>query len=223
MLLAPLLLASGLSLAGGGDTATAAVAATAVFAGGSFWCLEPVFESLQGVDSAEAGYAGSAGPAPTFDQVTSGTTGWIEAVKVHYHSDRIPYSKLLDAYWRNIDPTRADGQFTDQGPPYRTVIFYATAEERQAAEDSKLKLDRSKRFPKPIVTEIWPAGEFHRAEAEHQDYAKRNGTRYRAYYRFSGREAFFAKAWGARATPRGSTRSTSGRRASPGPIPRPGP
>jgi methionine-S-sulfoxide reductase len=215
MLLAPLLLASGLFLAGRGDTAARA---EAVFAGGSFWCLEPVFESLPGVDSAESGYAGSAGPAPTFEQVTSGTTGWLEAVRVHYHPDRISYAQLLDAYWRHIDPTRADGQFTDDGPPFRTVIFYADAAEAKAAEESKRKLERSRRFPKPIVTEIRPAGGFHRAEAEHQDYAKRNAARYRAYYRFSGREAFFAKAWGAGLNPRGSTRSTSGRRASPGPA-----
>jgi methionine-S-sulfoxide reductase len=155
--------------------------------------------------------------------VTSGTTGWIEAVRVHYRPDRISYAKLLDAYWRHVDPTRADGQFTDEGAPYRTVIFYGGPDEQSAAEGSKLKLDRSKRFPKPIVTEIRPAGEFHRAEAEHQDYARRNATRYKAYYRFSGREAFFAKAWGAAVTPPGSTRRTSGRRASPGPVRRPGP
>ena len=175
---------------------TADSVATALFAGGSFWCLEPVFEKLVGVDSARAGYAGPSGAPPTFDLVTSGASGYVEAVQVFYHPKRIRYAALLDAYWRNIDPTRADGQFSDAGPAYRTIVYYQGPKEKQAAELSRKKLDRSKRFSKPVATEILPAETFFPAEAEHQDYYRKAAVRYRAYYKFSGREDFLKKAWG---------------------------
>jgi peptide methionine sulfoxide reductase msrA/msrB len=168
-----------------------------VFAGGSFWCMEAALEAVPGVDSAVAGYAGGEGPDPGFDAVASGTTGFVEAVKVYYRPGRISYSKLLDVFWKNIDPTRADGQFSDVGAQYRTVLFYKDDSEKAAASASRRKLEASKRFSKPLVTEIAPLVAFHRAEAGHQDYYKKNPARYKAYVRFSGREAFFKKAWGA--------------------------
>lgn len=170
--------------------------ASAVFAGGSFWCMEAAFEKVSGVDSVVAGYTGGTGPAPGFDAIAAGDSGWVQAVRVHYRPARVGYGKLLDTFWKNIDPTRADGQFTDAGRQYRPVVFFRTAAERKAAETSLTRIAKSGRFAKPIVTGVAPAGEFHRAEEGHQDYAKKNGPRYRAYYHFSGREGFFRKAWG---------------------------
>ena len=172
--------------------------ASAVFAGGAFWCLEAAFEAVPGVDSVEAGYTGGTAPAPSFDALSSKDSVWVQAVKVHYRPSKVAYRKLLDTFWRNIDPTRGDGQFTDDGLQYRTAVFFADESERKAAEGARDRLGKSKRFAKPVVTEVKAAGEFFRAEAEHQDYAKKNGPRYRAYYSFSGRDGFFRKAWGKR-------------------------
>ncbi|HKP94530.1 MAG TPA: peptide-methionine (S)-S-oxide reductase MsrA [Fibrobacteria bacterium] len=169
---------------------------TAIFAGGSFWCLEPVFEGLPGVDSVLSGYTGGQGPDPDFESVSSGNSAYVEAVEVFYHPKRIGYPKLLDAYWRNIDPTRADGQFSDEGLQFRTIIFYRNASEQAAAAASLKRLEKSKRFSRPLVTEIAPAGFFYPAEAEHQDYYRKSAARYKTYLRFSGREAFLKKAWG---------------------------
>lgn len=175
--------------------------ATAVFAGGSFWALEAAFDSIPGVDSAVAGYARPAGdtaalPEPAFDAVAAGNTPWVQAVRVHYDPGRTSYNRLADVFWRNIDPTRADGQFTDAGRQYRTILFCSTGRERKVAENGRAALAKSKRFAKPIVTEVLPPGEFRPAEPEHQDYARRNGPRYKAYVKFSGREEFLRKAWG---------------------------
>ncbi|MDB5048926.1 MAG: msrA [Fibrobacteres bacterium] len=173
-------------------------AATAIFAGGSFWCMEPAFETLPGVDSVISGYTGGQGPNPNFESVSSGNSAYVEAVQVYYHPRRIGYSKLLDAYWKNIDPTRADGQFSDEGAQFRTLIFYREEAERIAAEASMKRLQKSKRFSKPLVTEIAEATVFYPAESEHQDYYVKSKARYKAYVRFSGREAFFKKVWGAK-------------------------
>lgn len=172
--------------------------ASSLFAGGSFWCLEAAFDSLSGVDSAVSGYVRISGApdsagSPAFEATSD---AWVQAVRVHYRPGRIPYRKLADIFWRNIDPTRRDGQFTDAGPQYRTFLFYSGEAERKVAGESRDRLAKSKRFRKPIVTELAPAGVFHRGEAEHQDYARRNAPRYLGYYRFSGREAFFKQAWG---------------------------
>jgi methionine-S-sulfoxide reductase len=184
---------------------------TAVFAGGSFWCLEAAFEALPGVDSATAGYAlgqGTGGPGaeaqgsggresgPDFESVSTGSSPYVEAVQVIFRPRRITYAKLLETFWKSIDPTRADGQFSDEGAQFRTIVFHRNEAQRKAAEASRKKLSRSKRFSKPILTAIAPAAAFHAAEAEHQDYYKRNAARYKTYVRFSGREAFFKKAWG---------------------------
>ncbi|MDB5106845.1 MAG: peptide methionine sulfoxide reductase [Fibrobacteres bacterium] len=194
------------ALAGKG---TGGDADTAVFAGGSFWCMEAALEVLPGVDSVTAGYALGPDSAdrpgaqplpghnpPDFESVSTGTTAYVEAVRVVFHPKRIGYGKLLDAYWRNIDPTRADGQFSDDGKQFRPILFYADEGQKAAAESSRKRLADSKRFRKPIAAAIAPAAEFHPAEPMHQDYYKRNAARYRTYVEFSGREAFLRKAWG---------------------------
>lgn len=168
----------------------------AIFAGGSFWCLEAAFEKIPGVVAAVSGYTGGQQPNPTYDQVSEGKTGHVEAVEVRYNSKTVGYAKLLDAFWRNIDPTRADGQFSDAGPQFRTVVYYRDESQKRLALASKRRLDASRRFRKPVVTEIAAAAAFFPAEEIHQDYYKRNPDRYEAYLRFSGREKFFLKAWG---------------------------
>jgi methionine-S-sulfoxide reductase len=168
----------------------------ATFAGGCFWCMEPPFEKLDGVEDVISGYTGGHTEDPTYDEVTSGRTGHAEAVEVHYDPSRVTYEQLLDVFWRNIDPTTRDRQFVDIGSQYRTAIFYHSEEQRKLAEASKQKLDASDRFDKPIVTEIVPAGRFTPAEEYHQDYYKKSAGRYK-FYRFnSGRDQYLDRIWG---------------------------
>jgi len=169
---------------------------TATFAGGCFWCMEGPFEALDGVRSVTAGYTGGTTPNPTYHDVGSGATGHAEAIQVVYDPAAVSYERLLEVFWRQIDPTQADGQFADRGRQYRTAIFYHTPEQRRLAEASKTALARSGRFDKPLVTEISPAGPFHPAEEYHQDYYKKNAIHYKLYRVGSGREAFLKKAWG---------------------------
>ena len=168
----------------------------ATFAGGCFWCMEPPFEKLEGVTEVAAGYTGGTGGRPTYEEVSSGTTGHVEAVQVTYDPSKVSYDALLETFWRNIDPTQADGQFADTGPQYRTVIFYRTEEQRLLAEASKARLIASGKFDKPIVTEIAPAGPFYPAEDYHQDYHKKNPLRYKLYRAGSGREGYLQRTWG---------------------------
>jgi methionine-S-sulfoxide reductase len=170
--------------------------AIATFAGGCFWCMEPPFEQLEGVRSVTAGYAGGTGPKPTYEEVSSGATGYLEAVQVAYDPATVTYQQLLDAFWRNVDPTQADGQFADQGRQYRTAIFYHTEEQQRLALASKEQLARSGTFDKPIVTEILPATAFYPAEEDHQDYYKKHPLRYKLYRIGSGREGFLKRTWG---------------------------
>lgn len=170
--------------------------AKATFAGGCFWCMEPPFEKLQGVISVTPGYTGGKKENPTYEEVSSGRTGHAEAVEVLYDPAQISYAKLLDVFWRNIDPTTRDRQFVDSGSQYRTAVFYHNEGQKRLAEETKMKLDRSGRFGKPIVTEIVPAGKFYPAEEYHQDYYKRNSTKYK-FYRFnSGRDQYLKRIWG---------------------------
>ncbi len=187
----------------GGDGSSAAPvpeppAATtaALFAGGCFWCMEPPFEKLPGVISVVSGYTGGPEADPTYEQVSSGRTGHLEAVRVVYDPAKIGYAGLLEVFWRQIDPTDAGGQFADRGPQYRTAIFHADPEQQRLAEASRRELGASGRFPRPIVTEILPAGPFYPAEEYHQDYYKKNPQHYKAYRTGSGREAFLARVWG---------------------------
>jgi methionine-S-sulfoxide reductase len=168
----------------------------ATFAGGCFWCMEPPFEKLKGVDAVISGYTGGRTENPTYEEVSSGRTGHAEAVEVHYDPTQITYAALLDVFWHNIDPTTRDRQFVDTGNQYRTAIFYHNEEQKRLAEESKKKYDASGRFGKPIVTEIVPAGKFYPAEEYHQDYYTKSAVRYK-FYRFnSGRDQYLEKIWG---------------------------
>ena len=167
----------------------------AVFAGGCFWCTESDFEKVDGVIEVISGYTGGSEMNPTYNQVSAGGTGHIESVKVIYDPEKITYEKLLEIFWRHVDPTDAGGQFVDRGSQYRSAIFYATEEERQLAEASKKKLAASGPFKKPIATEIIRLGPFYTAEAYHQDYYKNNPIRYNWYRSGSGRDQFLKEAW----------------------------
>lgn len=172
----------------------------ATFAGGCFWCMEGPFESLEGVKSVISGYTGGTKENPTYEEVSSGTTGHAEAVQVTYDANKISYSKLLDVLWRSMDPTDAGGQFVDRGTQYRPGVFYHSAEQKKLAEESKAALEKSKRFKKPVVAEITVFTKFYPAEEYHQDYYKKNRVRYE-YYRFrSGRDNFLKGVWGKQAS-----------------------
>jgi len=168
----------------------------ATFAGGCFWCMEPPFEKLDGVIEVIAGYTGGHKENPTYEEVSSGITGHVEAVQITYDPSKISYSDLLQVFWSQIDPTDPDGQFVDRGKQYRTVIFYHNDEQRSLAEKSKEGLEKSGRFGKPIVTEIVKAGEFYKAEEYHQHFHKKNPIRYKSYRQGSGRDQFLKKIWG---------------------------
>lgn len=168
----------------------------AIFAGGCFWCMEPPFEKLEGVSEVISGYTGGNKAKPTYEEVSSGTTGHLEAVEVIYDPAKVNYEELLQVFWRQIDPTDAGGQFVDRGSSYTSAIFYRDETQRRLAEESKTKLEQSGRFDRPIVTEIRPAGPFYRAEEYHQDYYEKNPIRYK-FYRFrSGRDQYLANVWG---------------------------
>jgi peptide methionine sulfoxide reductase msrA/msrB len=179
------------SAAGAGAGTTAA----AVFAGGCFWCTESDFEKVPGVVEVVSGYTGGRVENPTYEQVSAGGTGHIEAVKVVYDPARVSYAELLEVFWRHVDPTDPGGQFVDRGEQYRSAVFYADERERRAAEESKRRLAASGRFSKPIATEILPLGPFYPAEEYHQDYYKKNPLRYGFYRSGSGRDQFLERAW----------------------------
>jgi peptide methionine sulfoxide reductase msrA/msrB len=169
---------------------------TATFAGGCFWCTEADFEKVPGVVKVISGYAGGQKKDPTYEEVSSGTTGHVEAVQVYYDPSKVTYQQLLDYFWRHIDPTDAGGQFVDRGSQYRSVIFYQDEEQMRLAQKSKETLDHSGRFKKPVVTEIVKFTNFYPAEEYHQDYYKKNPLRYRYYRYASGRDQFLAEVWG---------------------------
>ena len=168
----------------------------ATFAGGCFWCMVPPFEKLDGVKEVISGYTGGYKDNPTYEEVSSGKTGHVEAIEVTFDPSKVSYEKLLDVFWRQIDPTDQGGQFVDRGSQYRSVIFFHNPEQKALAEKSKENLAKSGRFSKPVVTEILPAGKFYRAEEYHQDYWKKNPIRYKFYRYNSGRDQFLKKAWG---------------------------
>jgi peptide-methionine (S)-S-oxide reductase len=178
--------------AGGGPLAKA------TFAGGCFWCMEPPYDKLEGVISTTSGYTGGHRQNPTYKEVTAGDTGHAEAVEVVYDPAKVDYAKLLDVFWRNIDPTVADRQFCDIGNQYRTAVFYHDDTQKRLAEQSRQVLEASGRFPR-IVTEIVPAGPFYPAEEYHQDYYQKNPLRYQ-FYRYScGRDQRLEELWGSNA------------------------
>jgi len=165
----------------------------ATFAGGCFWCIEPPFDKLDGVVDTIAGYTGGNVKNPTYEQVSTGTTGHAEAVEIIYDPEVVSYEKLLEVFWLNIDPTDAGGQFADRGSQYRPEIFYHSEVQRKAAEASKKKLDESGKFSKPVVVAITEATEFYPAEEYHQSYYKKNELKYKMYKYGSGRQSFIDK------------------------------
>jgi peptide methionine sulfoxide reductase msrA/msrB len=167
----------------------------ATFAGGCFWCMEKPFEQLDGVLTVTSGYAGGTSENPTYQ--TYGAGEHLEVIQIVYDPDKVTYGKLLDVFWRQIDPTDANGQFVDRGHEYTTAIFYHDEEQKALAEPSRKALEAENLYDgKPIVTPIRPAATFYPAEDYHQDYYKKNPIRYK-YYRFnSGRDQFLAKIWG---------------------------
>jgi peptide methionine sulfoxide reductase msrA/msrB len=171
--------------------------AHATFAGGCFWCMEASLDEVPGVVSTTSGFAGGTLKNPSYEQVSDGGTGHAESVRVAYDPSKLTYEKLLDAYWRNVDPTDPGGQFCDRGNQYRTAIFYENDAQRRAAEESKRELAASGRLPRPVVTEIVPLEAFYPAEEYHQDFYKKNPIRYHAYRAGCGRDRRLKELWGA--------------------------
>lgn len=167
---------------------------TALFAGGCFWCLFAPFEHEGGVLDVVAGYSGGESENPTYEEVSTGQSGHREVIQITYDPAKISYEKLLEIFWRQIDPTDEGGQFADRGHQYTTAVYYNSEEQRQAAERSKRELLESRKFPK-VVTEVLPARPFYPAEEYHQDYNTKNPLRYKAYQEGSGRAPFLRKTW----------------------------
>lgn len=182
--------------------------AKATFAGGCFWCVESDFEKVDGVLEVVSGYTGGHKENPTYEEVSSGRTGHVEAVQVIYDPSKVTYKQLLDIFWRHIDPTDPDGQFVDRGAQYKTAIFYHDEEQRRLAEVSRQELQASGKFTKPIVTEILPLKNFYLAEEYHQDFYKKSPVRYHFYRAASGRDAFLKKVW--KESPSGATTPLKG-------------
>ena len=180
-----------------GGSTTPRATALATFSGGCFWCMQPPFEKLPGVVSTTVGYTGGHTKNPTYEEVSEGESGHAESVQIVYDPAKISYEQLLDVFWHNVDPITPNAQFCDHGNQYRTAIFYHDETQRQLAEASKRRLEESKRFDRPIVTEIVAAGEFYPAEEYHQKYHEKNPVRYK-YYRWNcGRDQRLKELWGA--------------------------
>ena len=188
-----------IGLAAAAPAASAPAPATAVFAGGCFWCMETAFEGLPGVSAVISGYTGGEKKNPTYEEVSSGTTGHAESVEVTFDPAKITYAQLLDVFWHNVDPLAGGHQFCDYGTQYRSAIFYRGEEQRLAAEASKRTLEEQPRFKGKITTQIVAATTFYRAEEYHQDFYKKNPRRYQEYRTGCGRDARLKELWGASA------------------------
>jgi peptide-methionine (S)-S-oxide reductase len=171
----------------------------ATFAGGCFWCMEAPFDKLPGVISVTAGYSGGQTRNPTYEEVSAGSTGHAEAVQIVFDPSKTSYSRLLDVFWRNIDPTVKDRQFCDGGNQYRSAVFFHGESQKQAALQSRAALEKNKPFKGAIVTEITPASEFYPAEEYHQHYYKKNPLRYKYYRSSCGRDRRLNELWGSAA------------------------
>ena len=177
----------------------AATPAKAIFAGGCFWCVEADFDKVPGVLSTTSGYIGGSTVNPTYEQVSAKQTGHAEAVQIVFDPAKVSYEKLVEHFWRTIDPTTKDRQFCDAGSPYRTAIYAVDAAQLQTATASKAALEKSKPFKEPVVTEVLAAGAFYAAEDYHQDYYKKNPVRYNYYRSSCGRDARLKQLWGSQA------------------------
>jgi len=167
----------------------------ATFAGGCFWCMEEVFEGVEGVVSATSGYMGGHQRNPSYEEVSAGGTGHAESVEVIYDPAKVTYSKLLEFYWRNIDPTDPRGQFCDKGTQYRSAIFYHDETQKRLAEESEKAVGKSKPFRGPLLTEIVPASQFYPAEEYHQNFSQKNPLRYKLYKYNCGRAQRLQELW----------------------------
>ncbi len=167
---------------------------TAVFAGGCFWCMTPPFEQLEGVVKVTAGYTDGQEKNPTYEDYAE--KGYTEGVQVTYDPAQISYSRLVEVFWRQINPTDPNGQFADRGPQYRAAVFYLNEPQKQLAEKSKKDLEESGKFDRPILVPIRKFVNFYPAEDYQQDYYKKNPVHYRLYHKNSGRESFLKKVWG---------------------------
>ena len=195
-LVSVLTVASGLASPVYGQAKPAPGTAVATFAGGCFWCMEPPYDELPGVISTTSGYIGGQKKNPTYEEVSRGTTGHTEAVQVVYDPKKVTYEKLLEVFWRNIDPTTPNAQFCDHGSQYRSGIFYHNEEQRRLALASRDHIERTKKFREPIVTEITASTTFYPAEDYHQDYYKKNALRYKFYRANCGRDTRLEQLWG---------------------------
>lgn len=175
--------------------------ASAVFAGGCFWCVEKAFDAVDGVVATTSGFAGGHLEDPTYGDVVDGDTGHYEVVRVEYDPARLSYEELLHAFWRNIDPLDEGGQFCDRGDHYRAAIFAGSESERRAAEAAKAELMASGRFDEPMATEILDRDEFYAAGEYHQDYYQKRPLRYRFYVTTCGRYDRLDEVWGDEARP----------------------
>ena len=182
-----------LSFLGGSIASTQSQTARATFAGGCFWCVEEVFEHVDGVLSVTSGFTGGAHPS-SYKDVSSGGTGHVEAVEIVYDPNRVTYDKLLEVFWKNIDPTDSSGQFCDRGAQYRSAIFYRTEEQKRKAEESVAGIQSQ--LKGKVVTPILPATEFYPAEAYHQDYSRKNPLPYKQYRIRCGRDRRLRAIWG---------------------------
>lgn len=169
---------------------------TAIFAGGCFWCMEPPFDELDGVISTTSGYTGGKETAPDYKSVSSGRTGHTEAVSIEYDPAKVDYQTLLEVFWKNHDPTTANRQFCDYGFQYRPAIFYLNQKQKELAEHSKIRIEKTKSFKEPVVTEITMASDFYIAEEYHQDYYRKNPVRYKFYRYGCGRDKRLQELWG---------------------------
>ena len=169
--------------------------ALATFAGGCFWCMQPPFDELEGVISTRAGYTGGHIDSPTYEQVTAGNSGHVEAVQIEYDPSTISFDALVDVFWRNIDPTDDGGQFCDRGAHYRAVLYYHDEDQKAVAEQSKASLEADRPFDASIVTPLAAAEKFHEAEAYHQDYYLNHPWRYRFYRLSCGRDQRLSELW----------------------------
>lgn len=179
-----------------GSAGHAAEQAKAVFAGGCFWCMEEVFEKVEGVVSVTSGYMGGQKTNPTYEEVSAGGTGHAESMEVIYDPAKVSYQKLLDHFWKNVDPITPNAQFCDHGTQYRAAIFYGNDEEKRQAEASKQAIEQSRRFKEPIVTQIVTASKFYPAEDYHQDFYKKNPAKYKFYKFTCGRAQRLEMLWG---------------------------
>jgi len=192
--LAGLVLGVTLATSAAGPATSGKTTATAIFAGGCFWCMVHPFDELPGVVSVTSGYTGGQKVDPTYEQVSAGDTGHVEAVQIVFDPKKIGYEKLLEVFWRNVDPLDKGGQFCDRGNTYTSAIFYQNEEQKRLAEQSRMAIE--KKLGKAVVTAIRPAATFYAAEDYHQDYYKKNPLRYK-YYRYScGRDQRLEELWG---------------------------